>query len=46
MKKTYTDDEIMTLLKKPDADCKFCEYRNFFLFTVGRTVNMLTFRKS
>ena len=46
VKKTYTDDEIMTLLKKPDADCKFCEYRNFFLFTVGRTVNMLTFKKS
>jgi len=25
VKETYTDDELMTLLKKPDADCKFCE---------------------
>ena len=29
VKETYTDDELMTLLKKPDADCKFCEYRNW-----------------
>ena len=26
-KETYSDDELMTLLKKPEADCKFCEYR-------------------
>ena len=31
MKENYTDDELMTLLKKPDADCKFCEYRNWVI---------------
>jgi integrase/recombinase XerD len=31
VKETYTDDELMTLLKKPDADCKFCEYRNWVI---------------
>ena len=28
VKETYTDEELLTLLKKPEADCKFCEYRN------------------
>jgi len=27
VKETYTDEELLTLLKKPEADCKFCEYR-------------------
>ena len=31
VKETYTDDELMTLLKKPEADCKFCEYRNWVI---------------
>lgn len=31
MKETYSDDELMTLLKKPEADCKFCEYRNWVI---------------
>ena len=31
VKETYTDDELMTLPKKPDADCKFCEYRNWVI---------------
>ena len=25
VKETYTDDELMTLLTKPEANCKFCE---------------------
>ena len=31
VKETYSDDELMTLLKKPEADCKFCEYRNWVI---------------
>lgn len=28
VKETYTDDELLRLLKKPATDCNFCEYRN------------------
>ena len=31
VKETYTDEELLTLLAKPDADCKFCEYRNWVI---------------
>ncbi len=31
VKEVYTDDELLTLLKKPEADCKFCEYRNWVI---------------
>ena len=31
VKETYSNDELMTLLKKPEADCKFCEYRNWVI---------------
>ena len=31
IKETYTDVELLTLLAKPDADCKFCEYRNWVI---------------
>ena len=31
VKETYTDEELLTLLKKPEADCKFCEYRNWVI---------------
>ena len=31
IKETYTDEELLTLLAKPDADCKFCEYRNWVI---------------
>lgn len=29
VKEIYTDDELLTLLEKPKADCNFCEYRNW-----------------
>ena len=28
VKETYTDEELLWLLKKPAASCNFCEYRN------------------
>lgn len=31
VKETYSDDELMTLLTKPEANCKFCEYRNWVI---------------
>ena len=31
VKETYTDEELLTLMAKPDADCKFCEYRNWVI---------------
>ena len=39
VKETYTDEELLRLLKKPAQDCNFCEYRNWviinFLFNSG-----------
>lgn len=29
VKETYSDEEIERLLKRPKADCSFCEYRNW-----------------
>lgn len=29
VKETYTDEELKTLLQKPDPDCDFTEYRNW-----------------
>ncbi len=31
VKEVYTDDELLALLKKPKADCNFCEYRNWVI---------------
>lgn len=31
VKETYTDDELALLLKKPDANCSFVEYRNWVI---------------
>ena len=31
VKEVYTDDELLALLKKPDANCNFCEYRNWVI---------------
>ena len=31
VKEVYSDEELLTLLKKPEADCKFCEYRNWVI---------------
>ena len=31
VKETYTDDELLRLLKKPAKDCNFCEYRNWVI---------------
>lgn len=31
VKETYTDAELMILLKKPDRKCDFCEYRNWVI---------------
>ena len=31
VKETYTDDELMTLLRKPESNCNFCEYRNWVI---------------
>ncbi|MBQ7118928.1 MAG: site-specific integrase [Oscillospiraceae bacterium] len=30
-KETYSDDELLILLKKPRAGCNFCEYRNWVI---------------
>lgn len=31
VKEVYSDEELLTLLKKPDANCNFCEYRNWVI---------------
>ena len=31
VKEVYTDDELLALLKKPEANCNFCEYRNWVI---------------
>ena len=31
VKEVYTDDELLVLLKKPEANCNFCEYRNWVI---------------
>ena len=31
VKEVYTDEELMILLKKPEANCNFCEYRNWVI---------------
>ncbi len=39
IKETYTDDELERLLRRPAADCSFCEFRNWaiinFLLNCG-----------
>ena len=29
VKETYSDEELELLLRRPDADCQFCEFRNW-----------------
>ena len=31
VKETYTDEELLRLLKKPASSCNFCEYRNWVI---------------
>ncbi len=31
VKETYTDEELDLLLRRPAADCQFCEYRNWVI---------------
>ena len=31
VKETYSDEELELLLKRPPADCSFCEYRNWVI---------------
>ncbi len=31
VKETYTDDELMALLKRPDASCTFCHFRSWVI---------------
>ena len=31
LKETYTDEELLRLLKKTTPDCNFCEYRNWVI---------------
>lgn len=31
IKETYTDDELLRLLKKPDSNCSFSEFRNWVI---------------
>lgn len=31
VKEVYTNEELMILLKKPEANCNFCEYRNWVI---------------
>lgn len=39
VKGSYTDEELIALLKKPPKDCDFCEYRNWVI------VNFLAYQK-
>jgi integrase/recombinase XerD len=34
VKEVYTDDELLALLKKPEANCNFCEYRNWVVINL------------
>ena len=34
VKETYTDEELMRLLKKPDKDCTFNEYRTWVIINL------------
>ena len=31
VKESYTDDELLALLKRPKKNCSFCEYRNWVI---------------
>ena len=31
VKEVYTDKKLMIILKKPEANCNFCEYRNWVI---------------
>ena len=31
MKETYTDEELLALLKRPPKNCSFCDYRNWVI---------------
>ena len=31
VKEAYSDDELEALLRRPNADCQFCEYRNWVI---------------
>ena len=31
VKEAYTDEELLVLLKRPQGDCSFCEYRNWVI---------------
>lgn len=31
VKEAYTDEELMALLKRPDKNCSFCDYRNWVI---------------
>ena len=31
VKEVYADDELLSLLKKPESNCNFCEYRNWVI---------------
>ena len=31
VKEVYTDEELLILLKKPEANCNFCEYQNWVI---------------
>ena len=38
VKETYTDEELLRLLKKPAASCNFCEYRNWVIVNFPRNI--------
>ena len=33
VKETYTDEELLALLKKPGKNCSFCDYRNWVIIS-------------
>lgn len=46
VKEVYSDEELLILLKKPRADCNFCEYRNWVIvnFFLNSRVRAATVR--
>lgn len=44
VKETYTDEKLLTLQKKPDTDCKFCELGVIVIFLLNNSCRAATVR--
>ena len=42
VKETYTDAELLILLKKPEKKCDFCEYRNWGIINYAALTGSMT----